>query len=293
MSYNLPINLTYDDVQLKPLYSDVMSRSETSLETNLSRNFKLKLPFVASPMDTVCGYEMAATMMKLGGVGILHRFMSVEDQSRDVDTLKRMTRLDEYNEIWGDTEIPIAASVGVGYNELERASSLIDAGANVILIDVAHGHHRNVKDMISSLMILMNTKEVDFDIIAGNIATSEGARDLCKWGVDGIRCGIGGGCFTPEMEVKTSNGLKRIKDIEIGDEVYSHTGELKPVINKFEYDDHDEIIDIDGIEATPDHKFYVVHQSKAGLVEIDEDIHRYAEWIKAKDLTDEYYLIEL
>ena len=293
MSYKLPLTLTYDDIQLRPKYSEVESRSDVSLESDLSRNFKLKLPFVASPMDTVCGYHMAETMMKLGGVGVVHRFMSVHGQASDISLLRRKTRLDEYNKIWDGLEIPIAAAVGVGYNELERASSLIDAGANVILIDVAHGHHKNVKDMMGSLLTLINTKRVSVDIIAGNVATWEGARDLCEWGADGVRCGVGGGCFTPEMEVKTGNGLKRIKDIEIGDEVYTHTGELKPVINKFEYTDHDEIIDIDGIETTPDHKFYVVHQSKADLVETDEDIHRYAEWIKAKDLTDEYYLIEL
>jgi hypothetical protein len=94
------------------------------------------------------------------------------------------------------------------------------------------------------------------------------------------------------MEVKTSNGLKKIKDIEIGDEVFTHTGELKPVINKFEYDDYDEVYDIDGIEATANHKFYVVHSSKVDLVDGD-NIHDYAEWIYASDLTDDYFLIEL
>ena len=130
------------------------------------------------------------------------------------------------------------------------------------------------------------------DIIAGNISTKQSAEDMCNWGVDGLRVGIGGGCFTPNMEVLTSNGLKKIKDIVIGDEVYTHTGELKPVINKFEYEDFDEVYDIDGIEATANHKFYVIHKTKEDLV-TDDNIDDYAEWVSASELTNEYFLIEL
>jgi hypothetical protein len=157
------------------------------------------------------------------------------------------------------------------------------------LIDVAHGHHQNVLDMIHWCK---ETLPDHIDIIAGNIATAEAAERLIDAGADGLRVGIGGGCFTPNMEVRTSDGLKKIKDVEIGDEVYTHTGELKPVINKFEYGDFNEVYDIDGIEATANHKFYVVHQSKTDLV-TDDNIHDYAEWVKAEDLTDEYFLIEL
>jgi len=165
----------------------------------------------------------------------------------------------------------------------------VSCGANIILIDVAHGHHINVKKMIKSLRETLPSK---VDIIAGNISTEESAIDLCEWGADGLRVGIGGGCFTPDMKVLTSNGLKKIKDVVIGDKVYTHTGELKPVINTFEYDDFDEVYDIDGIEATANHKFYVIHKTKEDLV-TDDNIHDYAEWISASELTNEYFLIEL
>lgn len=286
---------TYDDVQLVPMYSDIQSRNHVNLETRLSKNYNLKIPYVASPMDTVCELEMAEKMASLGGVGCIHRFMSIEEQCNQIRQLQGFlynNRNDEIYRVWQETTKPIMAAIGVGESGYERGSKLVENGCNVLLIDVAHGHHKKVKDLISKLKTFRKNYKRPFDIIAGNIATSQAAEDLIKWGADGLRVGIGGGCFTPEMEVRTKDGLKLIKDVEIGDEVYTHTGELKPVINKFEYDDYDEVYDIDGIEATGNHKFYVVHQSKSDLVD-DGNIHEYAEWVKAEDLTDEYLLIEL
>ncbi len=212
MSYNLPLNLTYDDIQLIPQYSNVMSRADVSLETDLSRNFKLKLPFVASPMDTVCGFEMAAKMMKLGGVGIVHRFMSVKEQVSITSRLEELLDYEEIWDVWDGIEIrniPICAAIGVGDKELNRALSLINNGVNVILIDVAHGHHKNVKLMIHSLRSEFGT---DVDIIAGNVATWEGTRDLCEWGVDGVRCGVGGGSLC-STRIETGHGVPNVTSI--------------------------------------------------------------------------------
>jgi len=184
---------------------------------------------------------------------------------------------------------PIMAAIGVGKADLERAGELYNYGANVILIDVAHGFHQNVGDMIKKLKNMLPNS---VDIIAGNVASYEAAQYLIDSGADGIRVGIGGGCFTPDMEVKTDNGFIKIKDIEIGTKVYTHTGELKSVYHKFIYDNYTEIYDIDGIEATANHKFYVVHQSKVDLV-TDDNIHHYAHWIRADELNNEYFLVEL
>jgi hypothetical protein len=130
------------------------------------------------------------------------------------------------------------------------------------------------------------------DIIAGNIATRQGAIDLINWGADALRVGIGGGCFTPEMKVGTTEGLVPIKDVEIGDVVYTHTREPKKVIHKFEYDRDEEIMVINGIECTKNHEFYVVHKQYEDIV-TDDNIHNYAMWVSAENLTDEYLLIEL
>lgn len=290
--------LTYDDILLVPKYSEIETRGSINLSTLVSRRYGLLRPYVASCMDTVCGYKMAIKMVELGGVGCIHRFMTVDKQCEQVSKVLEYITNNHMYEEWGVMyddwhseipDIPIMAAVGVSESDIERAKRLVSCGANIILIDVAHGHHINVKKMIKSLRESLPSK---VDIIAGNISTEESAIDLCDWGVDGLRVGIGGGCFTPDMKVLTSNGLKKIKDVVIGDKVYTHTGELKPVINTFEYDDFDEVYDIDGIEATANHKFYVIHKTKEDLV-TDDNIHDYAEWISASELTNEYFLIEL
>lgn len=203
-------SLTYDDIQLIPQYSEVMSRrKETSIETDFTRNFKLLTPFMASPMHTVCGYEMAATMMKLGGVGIVHRFMTVTEQSNIIRKLFLLRAQQDVSNVWGDLTIPRAAAIGVSIEELSRAQQLIEAGANVLLIDVAHGHHKNVKIM---LHMLHKAFGHSIDIIAGNVATSEAAKDLCKWGADAIRVGVGGGslCTT---RLETGHGVPNVTSI--------------------------------------------------------------------------------
>lgn len=281
---------TYDDIQLVPQYSNIESRSNISLQTKLSKNFNIMVPYVASPMDTICEVEMAKKMYDLGGVGCIHRFMSIGDQSRMIKELQRYLYANKESlfSVWGDNQKPIFAAIGANGDYFERATELTRNGANVLLIDVAHGHHDNVAKAIDKIK-----NHLKVDVIAGNVATLDGARDLCIWGADGVRVGIGGGCFTPDMKVRTDVGLKRIEDIQLGDMVYTHTGELKPVFNKFIYEDYDEIYDIDGIEATANHKFYVVHQSKVDLIQNDEDIHRYAEWKRADELSDEYFTIQL
>jgi len=290
--------LTYDDILLVPKYSEIETRSSINLATLVSRRYGLLRPYVASCMDTVCEYQMAIKMVELGGVGCIHRFMTVDEQCEQVSKVLEYITNNRMYEEWGVMyddwhseipDIPVMAAVGVSESDIERAQRLVSCGANIILIDVAHGHHINVKKMIKSLRETLPSK---VDIIAGNISTEESAIDLCEWGADGLRVGIGGGCFTPDMKVLTSNGLKKIKDVVIGDKVYTHTGELKPVINTFEYDDFDEVYDIDGIEATANHKFYVIHKTKEDLV-TDDNIHDYAEWISASELTNEYFLIEL
>ena len=216
--------LTYDDIQLVPAYSEISSRQNIKLHTMLSKRYGLLQPLVASPMDTVCGYEMAYKMAELGGVGCIHRFMSVEEQCKIVNRLNQSIHTDGFGgaiaEHWGvmydnwHTEIkqvPIMAAIGVQTEDRVRAKELVKAGANVLLIDVAHGHHKNVINMIKWCKEQPEFDEVD--IIAGNIATAEAAIDLENAGVDGLRVGIGGGslCTT---RIKTGFGVPNVTSLE-------------------------------------------------------------------------------
>lgn len=215
-------HLTYDDIQLVPQYSDIPSRTQINLHTLVSRRYGLLNPIVASPMDTVCGEEMAFKMFLMGGVGCIHRFMSIEEQSRVVRSLYQRIYgegfggpFEEWGVMYDDWHaeinlIPIMAAIGVSESDKERAKSLVDSGANILVIDVAHGHHTNVLEMIKWCK---NNLDDKVDIIAGNIATAQAAMDLVTYGADGLRVGIGGGslCTT---RIKTGFGVPNVSCLE-------------------------------------------------------------------------------
>jgi IMP dehydrogenase len=187
---------TYDDIQLIPEYSEIESRNLIDLSTQLSRHYKLGIPLVAAPMDTVCEEEMAIALMKLGGVGCIHRFCSIADQ---VDKIIFINGHVKAHHIFY-FDIPIMAAVGTKDDYLERAQELVKNGVNVILIDVAHGHHLNVKNAIREL------KKLKCDVIAGNIATGSAAYDLISWGADALRINIGNGALCT-TRTKTGFGV--------------------------------------------------------------------------------------
>lgn len=198
--------LTYDDIQLIPMMSDISTRQTIDLRTRVSKNYYIDVPLVASCMDTVCDSSMAIAMMQMGGVGCIHRFMTIEEQVAEVAKVTDFQ--DNSSEsCWG---LPIMAAVGVVGDFFNRAAALIEAGCNIIVIDVAHGHHTNMKKAIEVLKLNLP----DYvDIIAGNIATARAATDLCEWGADGLRVGIGGGslCTT---RVQTGFGVPNVTSIE-------------------------------------------------------------------------------
>lgn len=211
------LTLTYDDIQLVPRYSEVVSRRDINLNTLITKRYGLLIPIIAAPMDTVCEYEMANILMLLGGAGCIHRFMSIDEQKKQVRKLSASIYGEGFGgnyEYWGIQDdnwhaeikaVPIIAAVGATGDYIERANELISAGANIILIDVAHGHHANVREAIKNIKAISS----NIDVIAGNIATAEAAQDLCEWGADGLRVGIGGGslCTT---RVKTGFGVPNV-----------------------------------------------------------------------------------
>jgi IMP dehydrogenase len=289
--------ITFDDVLLEPAYSDVVPR-DVDVRTQLTRNIRLNIPIVSSPMDTVTESNLAIALAQEGGIGIIHKNMSVGEQTQEVDKVKRsengiitdpitlppdetvgtarrimeqqniggvpitvdgflkgiltrrdlrfltnnnqrlsevMTRdnlvtahenttleaaeriltenkveklllVDEKYKLRGLitikdidklTSFPnaskdkrgrlrVGAAVGVG--DYERAESLIRAGVDVLVVDSAHGHSSNVVETVAAIK-----KQFGIDVIAGNVATLEGARALVKAGADAVKVGIGPG----------------------------------------------------------------------------------------------------
>ncbi|ABX13465.1 IMP dehydrogenase [Nitrosopumilus maritimus] len=308
--------LTFDDVLLVPKYSDITSRSQTDLTTKLSRNITINIPFVSANMDTVTESSMAVAMARAGGIGIIHRFLTIQEQANEVLKVKRsgsvmienpysissdksiqdaldyaedkeisgllvvdsnsklvgivterdllfagsngtiadvMTKdvvtakpgvsLDEAKDILhkhrieklpivddsgiiqglitskditNNTDYPnaskdkkgrplVGAAVGVKGDFLERSESLLNAGADVLVVDIAHGHSEN------AISTVRNIKKAfpDCELIAGNIATAQGAEDLIKAGVDAVKVGVGSGsiCIT---RVITGSGVPQL-----------------------------------------------------------------------------------
>jgi IMP dehydrogenase len=190
--------LTFDDVQIVPQYSEVESRSEVDTRSNFTKRFIVKLPLVAAPMATVCGPEMMSALRMLGAVGCLHRFMTIDEQ---------------YNALLkvGITYThPLVASVGATGDYQERVEASLKANANVILIDVAHGDHIHVKRTMEWLNKHPSRKY--FDVIAGNIATADAALRLEDWGADALRVGIGGGSVC-ETRIRTGIGVPQLRAI--------------------------------------------------------------------------------
>lgn len=167
--------LAYDDVLLLPQYSDV-SPPEVSYGSFLTEKVFLEAPLIASPMDTVCGQEMALALSQLGGLGIIHRNLSIEEQGRQFTWVKEN----------GGTA---GVAVGVGADFQARLSHLKACGANLFCIDSAHGHSKQ----IIAATAYIKDHYADCEVISGNVATYEGAKALFEAGADSIRVGIGPG----------------------------------------------------------------------------------------------------
>lgn len=176
---NLQNGLSYDDVLLRPRRSNIESRSDPEIESVLVGDMTVEKPIISSPMDSVTESEMAQTLSDNGGVGIIHRFLSVDEQCSEVSEVDGI----------------VGASVGIE-NEMERTEELIDAGADFICVDVAHGHLEMCLDTVEQI-----DQEFDIPIMAGNVSTEEGAVDLAISGADAIKVGIGPGshCLTREV----------------------------------------------------------------------------------------------
>ena len=187
--------LSYDDVLLRPQRSDIRSRSEIDISTDLERGVCLQLPILASPMDTISESPMANAMGKVGASCIIHRYNTIKEQVGEIDKV--------------DSLRTVGAAIGVSGDYIERASALVDAGANFLCIDVAHGHHIMMKEALRELRLMFGG---DYHIMAGNVATLEGINDLADWGANSVRCNIGGGSIC-STRIQTGHGLPGLQTI--------------------------------------------------------------------------------
>lgn len=177
--------ITFSDICIEEQYSDVDSRSKVDVSSNMG-GFIMRLPVFSANMPNITENKMASVMSIFGGLGILHRFMSV---NKNVE--QYILALEEGMPAGNpDPHKVVGVSIGVKDEEKERFDKLYEAGARIFCIDIAHGHCKMMKDMVKWIM---DKKAKDLILIAGNISTSEGAKDLTEWGVDILKVGIGPG----------------------------------------------------------------------------------------------------
>ena len=189
--------LSYDDVLLVPQHSTVTSRSQDSIGSELDHDMPFSLPIISSPMDTVTEEDMVVAMAEAGGLGIIHRYNSIERQ--EAIAIKAFSQL--VSRLSGPPII--GAAVGVTDDYLLRTKRLLDCGVSIICVDVAHGHHLLVE---RALKTLRDTYGDIFHLMAGNVATLEGFDDLSDWGADSIRVGVGGGSIC-STRIQTGHGV--------------------------------------------------------------------------------------
>jgi IMP dehydrogenase len=175
--------LSYDDVLVVPARSPVDSRSDVSLATSLTDDIELAAPLLSAPMDTVTGPDLAVALDALGGFGTIHRFQTVADQVAAIEeTVGRGAR--------------VGAALGIDEQFRDRAERVLAAGADCLMIDVAHGHMEAALDVVDTV-----ASEFDAPLVAGNVATAAGVADLAAAGADCVKVGIGPGSHCTTREV--------------------------------------------------------------------------------------------
>ena len=189
--------LTSDDVLLLPHYSDIRSRSEVDISTDLGNGLRLELPIISSPMDTVSEDLMARATSEEGACSIIHRYNTPEEQAELVGHAR----------VNGAENIGFA--VGVGDDLLYRVCECLAAGATFVCVDVAHGHHIMMKEALQTIRDAIGD---DLHIMAGNVATLKGINDLADWGANSVRCNIGGGSIC-STRVQTGHGHPGLQTI--------------------------------------------------------------------------------
>ena len=263
------VQLDFNDVLFQPKRSTLNSRSEAN--TNREYHFKwypktiLSNGIMAANMATTGTFEMNDALEKYNSITCLHKHYSKEDIIK----------------YFSEKEHPLTfVSTGLKDSK-EDLFKMLKENPNIdkVCVDIANGYIPKLLNFVKEL----RNNFPNILIMAGNVVTPDIVQDLIMAGADIVKCGIGPGCFTRNMKIKTKHGYVKIGKIQEGEEVLTHTGQYKKVINKFEFVSHKERMTINGIECTPTHKFYVVNKSDAKYI-TDDNYTQYAYWTAAKDL---------
>ena len=190
--------LSFDDIILVPQNSDIKSRSEIDTSVRLSHGqsseIKLKIPIISSPMSTVTEAHMCNAIRSQGGLGIIHRYNTIEYQAKLLSFVND-----------SDTK---AAAIGVSGDYKERLSALVEKGLKIVCVDIAHGDHYLMEKAVE----FIRSEYSDLLVIAGNVATGSGYQRLAMAGAHGVRTSVGSGsiCTT---RIQTGHGMPTLQAV--------------------------------------------------------------------------------
>lgn len=162
------------------------------VSTKLTNTFKMNVPFLSAAMDTVSEHKLVTALALTGGLGVIHKNMSIADQAKEVEMVKNYEFDNEKNKralIDKKGRLCVGAAIGVTADMMDRVHALMDAGVDVFVLDSAHGDSKNIINAIKNLRLEYPSME----LIAGNVATYEGALDLMKAGASAVKVGMGPG----------------------------------------------------------------------------------------------------
>lgn len=272
------VQLDYDDVLILPQRSTLNSRKEVILEREFlfyhSPRVWKGIPICASNMSFV-GKDVTTVMHDYNMVTVLPKFITV-------DKICDIFSFCSYSKVW--------VSIGFSDVEIQRLREItnnIGLSPNIV-IDVPNGYIGSFPKFCQKI----RNEFPESIITAGNVCTSDMAKELILNGVDIVKIGIGGGCFIAGTKVNTMKGAIAIEKIELGDLVLTHNGNYQKVVQLHSRIENTRIIDINGIKCTSNHEFYVIHNNDLNKVNID-NYQLYAKWVKAEDLSDDFNLIKL
>lgn len=180
----LRTGLAYDDVLLVPQRSPVDSRGDVDLSTHLTPDLPLEVPLLSSPMDTVTEGDLALALSRAGGFGTVHRFATVEEQAAEVRAV-------------AEAGEQVGAAIGVDEDYLARAGAALEAGADCLMVDIAHGHLEKCLDATRRV----HAEFPDAPLVVGNVVTREAVADLHVAGADCVKVGVGPGSHCTTRKV--------------------------------------------------------------------------------------------
>ena len=210
----LPQALTFDDVLLVPGYSETHPNS-IDLSTRLTKGIKLNIPLISAAMDTVTESRLAIAIARMGGVGVIHKNLSIEEQCLEIKKVKTQETPSTSKEVEHHSSnfdqrgrLLVGAALGVSPELMERAEALVSHEVDFFCLDSSHGHSLGVIQSIKDL----KKRFPSVPLLAGNVATYEGAKALIEAGADCIKIGIGPGsiCTT---RIVTGAGMPQLTAI--------------------------------------------------------------------------------